>query len=488
MKNVKILLSIIACAGILFVCGCSHEHFYDDWCTSAINCVTDGYMYRTCKLCGQVEYGDVTVSGGHEFVSWSDDIINEARYGTCSLCGAVEEDGEYSPLPGFSRFYIYGTPSGTVIPVEAKYVLDDVKHEFFGNISIDGHESNEYYKKDYDIITFSDSEFSLPVKTNLHPSIGDVGSYALKSEYYDKSSVRNLVASELWRQVVSSRESIDENIAALPHLGAESGFPLFFYTNGNFKGIYNLCTPNNEELFSLTDENNQSLIYSYTDFGTFDFTYGNSDNAVPCTVVWPTDVYRKQISAEKFCEFMNFIDDSTDKEFKKEISSYLDVDAAIDYLICLYAFGADSNTVKYCNWVSFDNKKWIPSMYNLTYTFGLDEKRKALLPQSTVLPYIGSDGKLISGTSVAFWDKLCASFADKIALRYGALRQSVLSYENIGTVFESYVSMIPQKAYDAEITEYPEKADFTAVYSVQDISQWYSEKCVLLDSVFKTIE
>ena len=150
MIIIKKLVALILCTAVISLCGCGHKHYYDKWQTSFSNCVTDGYMYRTCHLCGEVEYGDVVTTAGHVFTQWQDDIVNEVRYGTCSLCGVVEENGEYQPVKDFPRIHIYGTPSGTVIPVEAMYSVDE-DILFYGNISIDGNESNEYYKKDYDV-------------------------------------------------------------------------------------------------------------------------------------------------------------------------------------------------------------------------------------------------------------------------------------------------------------------------------------------------
>ena len=484
MKRYKLSVALLTGLVLCSAQSCGHRHLYGEWQISEASCITDGHVYRACALCGEVEYNSEKKKTGHSFADPVDDIVSETRYGTCSVCGVTEEFGEYVPPSDIPRMYIYGDPNAEVIPVEVKYFGDEEK-DFYALISIDANESNAYYKKDYDFHTFTSSDFDNELSLELHPYVGETSSYSLKGEYYDKSSVRNLSASELWYQVVDSRKDLDENLKTLDRRGAESGYPVIFYTNGNYKGIYNLCTPNDQKLFKLNDANNQTLVYSFSNFGVFDLQYEDlGENKVPCTVIWPTDTAEKEKSGAIFEKFMEFVLSADDVQFERDIGKYLDVDAAIDYLICVYAFGADANVVSFCNWVSFDNQRWIPSMYNLTYTFGIDTLGDALNPEGTIIPKFSESGVLMSSTNSALWDKLCRVYASRISERYKELRGKILTEENVRDVFEKYYSMISQAVYESEFIEYADKAYFGGISTVDDISAWFSQKVKLLDKVF----
>lgn len=479
-------VAVLTLNSAFFIGGCAleHRHKYAKTENYGSSCVSDGYSYRICEVCGEVEYFDFVPAEGHKFNEWFDDIRYETRYAVCTACGLKEKDGEYVPPENFARFYISGNPGAVFVPIEAKYISKDgTESSFYGRISLDGSESNEYYKKDYDIEFYSDSSFKESLSIELDESLACENSYALKSEYYDMSGVRNFVSSELWYMVSETRK-LPEQIAALPYHGADHGFPLIFYTNGNYKGLYNMCLANSEKLFGLDNEETQALVYSYPNFGKYDLKYQKSEaESVPCTVVFPISQEAKESAAEKFSVFADFIYSSSDAEFEQRISEFLDIDAAVDYLICVWLFGADENADNYCNWVTYDGKKWIPSMYNLTYTFGINDKGESIDAESTAAPYY-ADGKLCSGTNSVLWDKLCRNFEQRVAERYVFLRTESLNAENVYELFLNYISSIPQSVFDAELNEYPEKRKIGGYGGANAAAAWFAQKAEIVDTVF----
>ena len=116
---------------------------------------------------------------------------------------------------------------------------------------------------------------------------------------------------------------------------------------------------------------------------------------------------------------------------------------------------------------------------------GIDKNGNYISPDDTYLPYIGDDGILYSGTAVTLWDRVCKNYRYSIIRRYNELRKNILSTDNVKNVFDSYISLIPQCVYDAELDEYPEKNLLNGQYSSDLISEWFDKKCELLDSAFK---
>lgn len=467
----------------LFISACSHRHSFGDIKTTEPTCTLNGYQYKICSSCKEVEYVESVSALGHKVDEYFNDIRFQTSYGYCTECDIKLSDGEYEPPKGIDRLYIQGIPDGTMIPVDVTYFDGETQYKIYGSISKDGNESNAYSKKDYDIYLFANDDRTEPFVMNPDASLSPYDKYALKSEYADKSASRNLTASAIWSAVTATRNKIDKNLAQLPGYGADAGFPVLFYTNNNYKGIYNLCKPNDESLFGIDNPETQALIYTFPFFGTFDFRYQkSSDGFVPCQVIYPKDEEKMQSAKQRFLDFSDFVLNCDDAEFKEQIEKMLDVDAAIDYLICVYAFGADLNVDLFCNWVTYDGKKWIPSMYNLTHTFGIKQTGEYVSANDSVKPSF-SDGKLSSGTDNALWEKLCRNFSKEIIERYTFLRQSVLNPDNIKAVFESNALKISEEVYLSEFDEYPEKHYFSGKYDAQGIYEWSQERFAILDEV-----
>jgi hypothetical protein len=116
---------------------------------------------------------------------------------------------------------------------------------------------------------------------------------------------------------------------------------------------------------------------------------------------------------------------------------------------------------------------------------GIDKSGRYISPDDTFLPYISDDGTLYSGTAVTLWDRICKNYRYSIIRRYNKLRKDILSTDNVKRVFDSYISLIPQCVYDAELDEYPEKRILDGPVSSESISEWYEKKCDLLDTAFE---
>lgn len=401
MKRILLSLSLLSiiCSLLLFTSCDLHKHNYSEWNNSENSCTVDGVNYRICMSCGNVEYSDVQKAPGHTLGDWEDNIQTRTRYSKCSTCGLTFEIGEYEAPENFPIINFYGKPDGVTVQIDIAYQFNEKTLNLVGETRLDSNRDNTIYKKDYDLFIFTDKETKTPQSVKLDEKIGDYSSFTLKAEYADRSAIRNLALSDIWKSIVAARANLDSNLKKTPNLGAEQGVPCLFYTNDNYKGIYNLCTPNDKDLFGLTDEENQALIYTYTDFKIFDFRYTNGlyGDKIPCTVIFPETEDKKSNAENSFLEFINFVNNSTDEQFRKDASKHLDVNAAVDYLICLYVFGADENIAEYCNWVTYDGKKWIPSLYNLTASLGINHNGNEISPEETFAPYYDENGQLFSG-------------------------------------------------------------------------------------------
>ena len=469
----------------LVMSSCGHIHKYGPAVTTKPSCFTDGATYTTCTICGQVNYESYVKATGHTLNEWTNNIRFLNSTAVCSECGFTIERTEYTAPEGIAQLFFYGEPKGVEIPIKITYIdKNKESHEHVGKTRYDSNTENLHYKRDYDFTVLDSEGYENTVV--FDETLGYYSGYTLKAEYVDKSYVRNAALSDVWSEVVKSRVNLDKNIKKLAFFGAEKCVPVLFYTNDNFKGLHMLCTPNDQNLFNMKNEEKQSLIYTYTDFSIFDFTYKNgNEGTVPCTVIWPKQEDLVEKTKKNFIEFCNFVNTSDDISFKKDIKKYLDVDAAIDYMLCVYAFGADENALNYCNWASYDGEKWIPSMYNLTYTLGLDSKHRSYQPEESFAPYFDGNGDLISGTGSVLFDRLLKLYYNDIKERYISLRDTALSVDNVSQKFNYYSSLISEEVDRAENEEYPEKRFFETIDSVEEIVNWYSQKVAIIDNIIK---
>lgn len=485
-KTKKFILLLFSFVVITFCfASCTHNHSYGESVTTKPSCFTDGATYYICSTCGNVSYESYVKATGHILGEWENNIRFLNSSATCEVCGLTQTRSEYTAPNDIPQLFFYGEPRGVEIPIKLIYTdKNGNSQEHVGTTKYDSNSENLYYKRDYDFLVYDSEGFENTVL--FDDVLGHNSRYTLKAEYIDKSYIRNLALSDVWADVVKTRKKLDSNISKLKYFGAEKGIPVLFYTNDNFKGIYTLCTPNDEILFDVKNEETQALIYTYTDFSTFDFKYQNGNlSEVPCTIIWPKDDALKDKTKENFKEFCFFVNTSDDKTFKSRITRYLDVNAAIDYLICVYAFGADENALEYCNWVTYDGLKWIPSMYNLTYTLGLDSDHNSFTPEQSCIPQIDENGSFVSGTGSYLFDRILNLYHDEIVDRYNKLRLNALSDKNVSEKLNYYSSLISAEVDKAENDEYPEKKYFSTIDSVQDIINWYTQKTDILDDCLK---
>ncbi len=461
------------------------NHNFSDWIKIDATCHEGGYEYRVCKNCDLVEYRNRVQPTDHTYSEHINDIVYRVNYAVCTKCGYRDESAKYEPPKDFPIVYFNGTTGTSVVSIDFKYQLNDDVVESYGDVNIDPNSDNIFRKKDYDFQLYSDKQHTVPFKFAANDIFGEQSEYVVRAEYLDMTGIRNLAASDLWSQVVSSRKNLNNNLSKLKYFGADFGVPALLYTNGNFKGLHTLNFPNNQLLFGLENNNRHALIYSKNAFGYFDARYESGPETISdLSVIWPDNDLDSKFATDSYQSFSEFVKNSNDRQFRQNLSSYLDVDAAIDYLICVYAFGADSNIIQHCNWVTYNGKKWIPSMYNLTYTFGLTIDGTTISPSETMIPQYTGEG-IDAATDAYLWTKLINNFETRIRSRYTELRQGVLSDDNVSSVFNKYYSMIPEEVYEAEIREYPEKNMLNIHQGIEDIISWYSEKASLLDSVLK---
>ena len=305
--------------------------------------------------------------------------------------------------------------------------------------------------------------------------------YILKANYVDASQCRNLISADIWADMCAARQSVPKELQNLSNYGSVDGYPVAVYVNDRFHGLFNMNLHKDDDLFRMEEGTQHAIMIcnhgtapeatfnaeaEFTDDSPWEVEYCGTEDAT-----WAKDGLNQLI------QFVMTGDDAT---FREELSDYLDVDAAIDYLIALYALGLANHTDQDLVLVSYGDV-WIPSLYDMETAFGLSEDGSIGYDPSDFLPY-RTDMGWYSDTGNLLWDRLLRNFADEICERYSILRSQILDPESICNRVVAFMDGIPTAIYEAEeaINSHPQSYEESRTQMLNYITQ----RIESLDEIF----
>ncbi len=357
---------------------------------------------------------------------------------------------------------------------------------FKGNASIryQGHSTLKFEKKNYTIKLFVDDETGKKTEISLN-GWDKSNKFCLKANYTDYSQSRNIVSANIWSSVVASRNNLDKHIAKLQHYGAIDGYPVMVFINDEYKGIYTMNIPKDDDTYKIGNDEGEALFVvnndnspsahfealitdndknDKNDIYDLEYCYGNEDWAY-----------------ESFNNLISFVMNNDGEAFRKDLDQYLDVNSAIDYLICSYYLGVSANFNKNVVYSTYDGEKWILSMYDLDTACGLAFDGSKFFSVDYLLPTV-ANGKINSNTDNLLFEKLLKNYPNEIKQRYFELRKKELSNEIVIGKFKDFSNKIPAESYKKELEiwngiPFPEKNNVT------QIEDYINQRSKLLDEV-----
>ena len=139
---------------------------------------------------------------------------------------------------------------------------------------------------------------------------------------------------------------------------------------------------------------------------------------------------------------IRFINNSTDEEFKQNISNYIDLQKTIDGMIYTSVILGGDNIVKNIMWLTFDGQHWFSSMYDMDGTWGISWSGNVKNEYCDNIVSETSGNKL--------WKRIYSLYKEDIAKRYFSLRTNILSLDNIKEQFTAFNNKIPNFVREAE--------------------------------------
>ena len=448
-------------------------------------CVDSGYIALEERGTIRIEELPPT---GHQFSDWIIDSEAKTRTHLCQKCG-YKETIRISSIAEelLPRLEMTGSMDGigrkSRVILNIKYTDPEQTFQCYGLCTLQGHSTFGLPKKNYTIRFYDDAEGTKKHKVSFRNWHSE-HKYILKANYIDVSQCRNIVGAWIWTSIVKTRKTIPERLSALPTYGAVDGFPVAVYFNGDFFGLYTLNLHKDDDLYQMKKNKLEAVVIcneQRTDESLFRSKAAFLPNNESDWEIEFSGTDDETWVKDSFNELISFIMESDDLSFRKTLNEYLDLDAAIDYLIYIYALGLEDSGAKDLVMLSY-GKQWIPSAYDMDEAFGLDALDLVYRKPEDFLPQL-VDTYWDSGTGSLLWDRILNSFTEQLKDRYFELRNGPLSEENLIKTMRTYCSQIPESFYDYDWYLFPGR-DEQFMYMDQQIGNYIPARLKILDGLF----
>ena len=175
---------------------------------------------------------------------------------------------------------------------------------------------------------------------------------------------------------------------------------------------------------------------------------------------------------DKFNRLIEFVMNSTDKEFKDNIHNYINIDAAINYYILTQTLHISDNVGKNIIMITYDGKIWYPSLYDLDTAFGTYfNGEEEFLYDS-----------LLNMESNNLFKRLNDNFSNEIADRYFELREDILTEKNINNEIDNFYNSIPKDSLKKEKNKWGENIPG---FEVAQMKNFIKSRLPIIDNYMK---
>ena len=323
-------------------------------------------------------------------------------------------------------------------------------------------------------------------------------SYHLKANYIDATQARNVCMGRVVDDVAYTLpfekqrpwrsgwgDNVKGNILDNGAKGHIDGFPIELYINDEYYGLYTWNLKVHRDNYCMTKSNYNHILLKAEEHNNF-YAFVSSNwemknpkiDGVSGAGDIPADIVKK---ISRPLDWFNSVKNNA-SAFKSGFNNYFNKDAMMDYYIILEAFYADDDVDKNLSMCTWDGSIWYFQWYDMDTILGLYWNGSKLLSSSgSVLnsPEPGESGK-------RFWNMFYAAFQPEIVARWNYLKMNALSYNNVIGRFSDFMSQISQEAYEKDFKRWPAIPSNSSCYtSLAQISKWYQERLVWMDSYFK---
>lgn len=292
--------------------------------------------------------------------------------------------------------------------------------------------------------------------------------YNLKANWIDATQSRNLASAKLIADATAitpfADEGVESNLSKTSNFGQMEGFPIEVYLNGTYNGLYTCNTKKDDKVLGL-DANvagNAAIAVldnvAQSDTQLLKISTAKLDNVAYDDELHDTPDPELVANWSKWLDFLN---NSTDDNFKANLASYIDINSAIN----LYLFGVLSREYDYFSksvlYLTWNNGKYFYLVpYDLDSNWG-QSAHGEIEGNPTDDTFWGfatetstkTDGRFVSNAN---WNKLFERlyklFMPEIKDQYTYLRSNVWRTDQLLNAYRDFMNSIPEEAYERDRT------------------------------------
>lgn len=370
---------------------------------------------------------------------------------------------------------------------ELEYVSKTTKFHAYTYIKLQGASTLALPKKNYTVNLYSDENRNIKFNKEFK-NWGFHNNFVLKADYNDILHARNVVGAKLWGKVVASRPDYDtlpEELRNSPNNGAIDGFPVKVYVDGKYNGLYNWTIPKCDWMLGMNEKNENHAVLSaeINDNGDSKLQFNPCNFNSP----WLEDNYNDAWSIEVGKAEQSVIRSSWNEmyislsELPENLTSYLDIQSAIDYFIFQEIILGTDGLAKNMLLATYDMTKWYLSAYDMDSTFDLDWNGEILGWYNSDMPSTPYNNQYSSLLTY-----IQNNYHNAYIERYTELRKSVLSYSSIIEEFEKHIGIFGEDVYIKDTAIYPDIPSVTP-NTLESLRKFVKDRLEYLDNKYEAV-
>lgn len=406
------------------------------------------------------------------------------RRNTFSSLGQLDFDGNFA-----------GMGADDQVPLRVAFSPNDgpgVKFDF-PEVLVDwqGNSSLQYAIKNYNIDLVDESGESVDIK--LKEDWPEHDSYHVKANMVDSSHAFNIGIAKLLPKIYTEPHP---GIVNNPDKGvryAVDGFPITVFHNGEFHGLYTFNLKQHRKVLGMDKKSTSQFMYRAEENSAMGAAAFRDSSNHSIEQEWeerhPKRPAGTGVDHIEFRRLINFVKDSDDKTFVRDLPKYFNKNYLLDYYIICYAFGGIDSLGKNMTIATWDANKdksgiWYPLFYDMDTFFGFDNKGELVWGPEVRCPEdYNTSGSLL-------WERVTNLLQTDIRNRYAQLRRGGLNLDTVMQTLEGEViNQIGETFYNMDATDKYLSQGAAYLYMakgnrVQHLRRWLTARFLYVDSMF----
>lgn len=352
-----------------------------------------------------------------------------------------------------------------------------------GGIELRGGSAQTYPKKAYGLELWED-ELGSEKKDASLLGMREDDDWILDAMYIDKARMRHRVSMDIWLDF-QDVHYIDEKPNAKSGV---YGKMVEVFIDNSYRGIYILSERMDRKQLKLKEfeggADKFGVLYKSAYWGNGTVTFnGYWEDIDPFSGYWDgweqkyPDPEDEGIFWDPLSDFTWFVLNSSDDDFKNQISSYLNLENAADYYIFLNLLRADDNTGKNIYLAQYDKEDVLFfAPWDLDATWGRFWNGNSTSP----------NGVLTNGLFARLIETDAGNFKNLLKQKWSDARNDIFTKNSLINYFEDYAELMRLNgSFEREYNKW--NMDKLLDDEMDHINTWLDSRLLYLDDYFDTL-